>query len=104
MAYIKERILKKLQGWKKSFLSQAGREVLIKAVVQAILAYPMNLFKFPSTMCNEMDSLISNFWWGQKNGERKIHRVSRDVLGRPKEDGGLGLRDFGSFNEALLAK
>ncbi|XP_070676291.1 uncharacterized protein [Malus domestica] len=30
LAYIKGRLLEKLQGWKKDFLSQAGREVLIK--------------------------------------------------------------------------
>jgi hypothetical protein len=30
---IKERIWKRLQGWKEKFLSQAGREILIKAVV-----------------------------------------------------------------------
>ena len=48
--------------------------------------------------------MISQFWWGQKNGERRIHWVSREQLGRPKEDGGLGLRCFVEFNDALLAK
>ena len=32
--YIKERIWKKLQGWKEKLLSQAGREVLIKSVIK----------------------------------------------------------------------
>ena len=31
--YIKDRVWKKLQGWKEKLLSQAGREILIKAVV-----------------------------------------------------------------------
>ncbi|KAM1672854.1 hypothetical protein ACFXTN_037707 [Malus domestica] len=104
LAYVKGRLLDKLQGWKKSTLSQAGREILIKAVAQAIPAYPMNLFKFPVSFCNEMDALITKFWWGQKLGENRIHWVSRERLGRSKEEGGLGLRSFTIFNDALLAK
>ncbi|KAM1383307.1 hypothetical protein PS2_035388 [Malus domestica] len=84
--------------------SYLGKEVMIKAVAQAIPAYPMNLFKFPDSICNELDSLIYGFWWGQKNGERKIHWVSKSELGLPKSAGGLGFRNFKSFNDALLAK
>ena len=39
--YIKERVWKKLQGWEEKVLSQAGREILIKAVVQAIPTFSM---------------------------------------------------------------
>nr|XP_017192028.1 uncharacterized protein LOC108174926 [Malus domestica] len=104
LAYIKGRLLGKIQGWKRTTLSQAGHEILIKAVAQAIPAYPMNLFKFPSTLCNELDALISKFWWGQKEGENRIHWVSKEILGRSKQDGRLGLRCFTDFNDALLAK
>ncbi|CAN6555410.1 unnamed protein product [Malus baccata var. baccata] len=104
LAYIKGRMLGKIQGWKRTTLSQAGHEILIKAVAQAISAYPMNLFKFPSTLCNELDALISKFWWGQKEGENRIHWVYKEILGRSKQDGGLGLRCFSDFNDALLAK
>nr|XP_008351105.2 uncharacterized protein LOC103414509 [Malus domestica] len=48
LAYVKGRIIEKLQGWKQCTLSKAGKEVLIKVVVQAVPAYPMNLFKFPA--------------------------------------------------------
>lgn len=33
---IKEKLSKKLVGWKGKFISKAGKEVLIKAVAQAI--------------------------------------------------------------------
>ena len=34
--YIKERIWRKIQGWKEKLLSQVGTDILIKTVVQAI--------------------------------------------------------------------
>ena len=71
--YIKERVWKKLQGWKEKLLSQAGREILIKAVVQAIPTYTMSCFKLPVGLCSEIESLIRRFWWGHKGERRKIH-------------------------------
>ena len=60
---IKERIWSRLKGWKQKLLSQAGREILIKAVVQAIPAYSMSCFKLPVTLCHEIEVLIRKFWW-----------------------------------------
>lgn len=39
---IKERGEKKLHGWKEKFLSQAGKEVLLKVVAQSVLTFAMN--------------------------------------------------------------
>ncbi|CAN6679166.1 unnamed protein product [Malus baccata var. baccata] len=94
----------KLQGWKQNTLSKAGKEVLIKAVVQAIPAYPMNIFKFPAVVCDDLDALVAGFWWGKAGGGGKIHWVSKEVLGLPKNIGGMGFRSFNEFNVALLAK
>ena len=44
---IKERVNKRVNDWKAKFLSQAGNEVLLKAVVQAIPAYSMSIFFAP---------------------------------------------------------
>ena len=62
--YIKERAWRKLQGWEEKLLSQAGREILIKAVFQAILTYTMSCFKLPLGLCHEIEGLICKFWWG----------------------------------------
>ena len=63
---IKEKLVKKLAGWKEKLLSKASNEILIKAVAQAIPTYIMSCFKLPDTLCEELTSMIRNFWWGQK--------------------------------------
>ena len=60
--YIKERVLSKLRGWREKLLSQAGREVLLKAAVQAIPTYSMSYFKLTQTLCHELETMIRKFW------------------------------------------
>lgn len=60
---IRDRVSKRLDGWKVCFLSQAGKEVLLKAVVQAIPTYNMNVFRLPKSLCSQLNSLMSKFWW-----------------------------------------
>ena len=43
-AYLKERIWQRIQGWKERLLSRAGKEILIKAVAQAIPVFAMGCF------------------------------------------------------------
>ena len=63
---IKERVGRKLSGWKEKILSIGGREILIKAVVQAIPTYTMSCFQLPKGLCDEIESMMSKFWWGQR--------------------------------------
>ena len=58
LRFIQERIWAKLQGWKEQLLFQAGREVLLKAVVQAIPTFAISCFKRLITLCNDIDQLI----------------------------------------------
>lgn len=92
--FILDRIKKKLSSWMERLVSWAGREVLIKAVAQAIPTYAMSVFKFSQELCNNIHDSISKFWWGHKQEERKIHWLSRLKLCQRKEDGGLGFRDM----------
>jgi hypothetical protein len=98
------RVKARLDGWKEKFLSQAGKEVLIKAVVQALPTYCMSVFRLPQSLCKSLNSLISHFWWGHKTNQGRVHWMSWERMGAPKNRGGMGFRDLEVFNLALLAK
>ena len=102
--YIKERIWRKLQGWEEKLLSQAGREILIKVVVQAIPTYSMCCFKLPLGLYQEIEGLIRKFRWGQRGERRKILWVKWEEMCEPKSEGGMGFKELSLFNDALLAK
>lgn len=102
--YIKRRIWGRIQGWQEKLLSKAGKEVLIKAVAQAIPTYAMSCFDLTKGLCDELNSLIGKWWWNQNDKENKIHWLSWDKLTLPKKDGGLGFRDLHLFNLAMLAR
>lgn len=64
LAFVKDIVGQKVMGWKRKSLSFAGREVMIKAVINAIPTYSMSCFKFPVGTCKTLDSLVSSFFWG----------------------------------------
>ena len=74
---IKEKLGKVLADWKEKLLSKAGKEVLIKAVAQAIPTYTMSCFKILDSLCDDLMEMIRNFWWGQKMRKRKLHGLVR---------------------------
>ena len=55
---LKERLDNKLSKWKEKMLSQAGKEILIKAVAQTIPKYTMSVFKLPNIVCDKMTGMV----------------------------------------------
>lgn len=103
-ALVIDSVWKKIKGWKERFLSRAGKEVLIIVVVHVIPTYIMSYYKLPGITCHEIESLLENVWWGEKNGERKFYWMSWDKLARVKGEGGLGFHGIRDFNTSLLGK
>lgn len=84
--------------------SRAGKEIMIKAIAQAIPTYAMSCFDLTKSLCDDISQLICRYWWDQDDDKHKMHWVGWDRLKLPKHEGGLGFRDLHSFNMALLAK
>jgi len=102
--YIKKKVWFRIQGWQEKLLSKAGKEILVKAVAQAIPTYAMSCFELTIGLCDELSSMIGRWWWSQNNEDNKIHWLAWDKLTLPKNKGGLGFRDLYLFNQAMLAR
>ena len=101
---LREKITKRVLGWKEKYISKVEREVLIKTVAQAIPTYSMSIFKIPKALCDSINSILAKYWWGQTKDEKKIHWINWKKLCTPKDRGGMGFRDTQAFNLVMLAK
>ena len=66
--------------------------------------YSISLFKPPKGPCNDINSIIAKYWWGQTSNERKIHQINWERLCEPKKKGGMGFQNINAFNLAMLVK
>lgn len=105
LGFLKEKMKQRVLSWKEGWITQAGREVLIKGVAQAMPTYAMSLFLLPLEIIRDFERTLSRYWWGEKgNAKPGIHWMCWERMSRHKLEGGLSFRDFHSFNIALLGK
>jgi len=85
--FLKDRIWKRMQGWKEKMLSNAGKEILIKAIAQAIPTYAMGCFEITKDLCDQISAMICRYWWSSQEKEKKLHWIRWEKLMRPKGEG-----------------
>jgi hypothetical protein len=100
-SFIRGRMWKWIHGWKNHMLSKAGKIIMITSIAQALLTYSMRVFLISLTLCNELQWMMDNFWWGSG----WWHGITRwERLCIWKKDGGIDFQHLHNFNLALLGK
>lgn len=102
--FVLDQVNEKLTAWKAKNLSFAGRMTLAKSVIEAIPIYPMMTAKMPKSCLEEIEKIERDFIWGNTYHVRKVHAVRWEVVARPEDVGGLGLRNLTVMNQACLLK
>jgi len=102
--YILDQVSSKLMAWKANQLSFAGRVTLAKSVIEAVPIYPMMTTSIPKSILENIQKLQRTFIWGESGTERKYHAIGWDMITRPKDMEGLGLRRLSIRNKACILK
>uniref|UniRef100_A0A803PI13 Reverse transcriptase zinc-binding domain-containing protein n=1 Tax=Cannabis sativa TaxID=3483 RepID=A0A803PI13_CANSA len=103
--FLKEKVLKRIEGWKTKLLSFAGRTTLVKSVALSIVLYVMSTNRLPLSTSRDLDKVIRRFCWtGDSEKERFMALVGWGKLCSRIMQGGLGFRKMEDMNKALLAK
>lgn len=81
--------------------------ILLKAALDSIPVYWLNLFSMPKSVEKAIDVLRKKFFWGSadlENAKNKLHSINWGTLCKPKQQGGLGIASLRARNMALLYK
>lgn len=98
------RIERRLTGISK-FLSYHGRLILVNSVLSALPTFYMCSLKLPPQVIKQIDIYRKHCLWS--NGDIKIKGkclATWETACKPKNQGGLGIIDIKSQNNALLLK
>lgn len=75
-----EKVGKRVDGWKKAFLSRGGRLTLIQSVLASIPIYFMSLFKMLGVVVDVLERMMSNFLWENQEGDKSRSLVAWDAV------------------------
>ena len=78
--------------------------MLLNSLLNALPIFYLSFYKMPVSVAKKIVRIQREFLWGGTDGGRKINWVSWKVVCRPKDHGGLCVRDVSLSNLSLLAK
>ena len=92
---------RRLDGWKKVFLSLGSRITIIQSCLLRIPSYFLSLFKIPTSIALRIEKLQRDFLWSGFGEGKRDHLVSWDIVCRSNEFGGLGFRKITLRNQVI---
>jgi hypothetical protein len=97
-----EAALKIVPAWQRGLISKQGRLVLVQAVMSARPIHHLLVMDAPVWVFGELDRRFRGFLWAAKeraNGGQCL--VAWEQICKPKEFGGLGIRNLRLHGMAL---
>ena len=101
---IVNRIAKRIAGI-ATFMTQAGKVLLVKSMLASLTVYFMCCLDIPITIKHQIIKYLRHCLWRSPDMEdRRPALVAWKTVCRPKNQGGLGVMDIFTQNKTLLMK
>lgn len=97
------KIDQRVAGWEGLALSYAGRVQILKSVLTSLSVYWASAFILPKKIIKEIEKRLRAFLW-KGTGNSGYAKVAWNDVCRPVEEGGQGIRDVATLNQALMSK
>ncbi|XP_019108065.1 uncharacterized mitochondrial protein AtMg00310-like [Beta vulgaris subsp. vulgaris] len=94
---------KRITSWNHMNISQSAKVIIINSILIGALMHYLAMFRIPSTIVSKLDRMIAVFFWKDNQG-KGLHWKKHALIQTPRGQGGLGIRNIGIFNSALLMK
>ncbi|XP_050238425.1 uncharacterized protein LOC126687917 [Mercurialis annua] len=99
-----EKITKRISSWTSKLLSYAGRVQLIQYVLMSMHVFWASIMLLPKKVNKEIQSICARFLWnGNQEGKYSALVAWKDII-KQKKEGGLGIKDIGTWNKAAISK
>ncbi|XP_074300183.1 uncharacterized protein LOC141631406 [Silene latifolia] len=99
-----DKICARIHGYGARKFSYAGRLVIVKSVLNSLHSYWASMFVLPKGIIKRIEAVCRNFLWDNSADYRRAPLVGWDTICRPKDEGGLGIKDQESWNKAMVGR
>jgi hypothetical protein len=96
--------MKRLNGLQETSLYYGRRLILLNACLSSIPTYAMFMYLMPKTVIKKMDKTRKIFFWQGGRLKKKYYLVKWTLISRPKNKGGMGIKDLRKMSISLLCK
>ncbi|XP_019232804.1 PREDICTED: uncharacterized protein LOC109213459 [Nicotiana attenuata] len=99
-----DKICARIKSWGSSNLSYARRVMLINSVLLHIHTYWSSIFILPKKITKNITTICRNFLWDGRTNTNRVPLIAWELICRPNIEGGLGIIDCETWNQAAIAK
>ncbi|XP_074282785.1 uncharacterized protein LOC141607328 [Silene latifolia] len=99
-----DKICSRIHSYGARKFSYAGRLTLVQHVLNSLHSYWASLFVLPKGIIQRIEATCRNFLWDGSAEYRRSPLVAWDTICRPKQEGGLGLKNQELWNIAMVGR